>query len=113
MACEMTFAGAARSEKERVFAAVDERSGSEIEDQTSVQLGIKGEIEVVESLVRITESGELAPPVQEPVRAAGQFVGDERGQQVDRRHGFGLRLPEPRLQHHGHAAETELAQAAL
>lgn len=96
-----------------VLAAIDESAGGEIEDQAAVEFGIEGEVEVVESLVRIPEGGEFASAIQEPVRAPGEFVGVECGQQVDWRHGFGLRLAEASFQHSGHAAEPELPQAAL
>src|ERR1039457_1673800 len=110
---QVALAGAARPEKQSVLSAVDESAGGQVEDQAAVQLGIEGEVEVVQRLVGIAESGELAPPLQEPVRAPGEFVGDEGCQQIDRRHGFGLRLPEARLQNGGHAAEPELTQTAL
>ena len=87
------------------------RAGGQIEDQAAIHLRVEIEVEVVERLVGIAEAGLFAPPFQEPVRAPRQLVGDERGEQVDRRHGFGLRLPQTRLQHGGHATETELAQA--
>src|SRR5262252_2204964 len=110
---QMTFARAARPEKQRIFATIDECPGSQIEDQTAIHFRIEAEIEVVQSLVGIAESGELASPFQEPVGAPRQLVRHERGEQVDGRHGFGLRLPQPRFQHCCHTTETELEQATL
>jgi hypothetical protein len=110
---EVAFARAAGSEKERIFAAINEGSGGEIEDQTAVHLGIEAEVETIERLVRIAEAGVFAAPFEQAVRAPGEFVRDQRGKQVDGRHGFGLSLKQAGFEHVGHAAEAELAQRAL
>ena len=110
---QMAFARAARPEKQRIFAPVDEGAGGQIEDQTAIHFRIEGEVEVVERPVGIAEAGVFAAPFQQPVGAPREFVGDQSGEQVDGRHGFGLRLPQAGFEHRGHAAETELAQAAL
>ena len=110
---QMALAGAAWTEKQRVFAAVDEGAGGQVEDQAAIHLRVEGEVEVVEGLVGIAEAGLFAAPLQQAVGAAGEFVGDQAGEQVDGRHGFGLGLAQAGFQHGGHAAEAELAQRAL
>jgi len=84
-----------------------------LEDQTAVDHGVESEIEVIQRLGRITEAGLLAPPFQQSVGAARQLIGDQTGDQVDGRHGFGLGLAQPGFQHGGHAAEAKLPQRAL
>ncbi len=60
-------------------------------------------------LLRVAEGGLFAPAFQQSVAAAGQFVADQARDQIDRRHGFGLRLVQSGFQHGGHAAEPELS----
>ena len=110
---QMALARAARAEEQRVFAAVDEGAGGEVEDQTAIHLRVEGEVEVVERLVGIAEAGLFAAPFEQAVGAARELVGDQHGEQVDGRHGFGLRLAQAGFQHGGHAAEAKLAQRAL
>ena len=110
---EVAFARAAGPEKQCILAPIDEGAGGEVEDQAAVHLGIEGEVEVVERLVGIAEGGLFAAPFQQAVRAACEFVADQRGEKVDGRHRFGLRLSEASFQHGGHAAEPELAERAL
>ena len=103
-----------RAKKQRVFALADEPAGGQIEDQTAIHLRIEGEVEVVESPVGDRGS--------RPVCAAAPAAGRERrvsssrdqaGDQIDGRHGFGLRLAQAGFQHGGHAAEAELPQGAF
>ena len=65
---QMTFARPARPEKQNVLALVDERRGGQIENQTAIDFGIEREVEVVEALVGIAESGLFAATLQQPVR---------------------------------------------
>jgi len=74
---EMTFARAARTEKQRVFPFGDESAGSQIEDQAAIHLGIKGEVEVVQRLVEVAERGLFTPTLQQSLATAGQLVGDQ------------------------------------
>ena len=83
--------------------------GGEVEDQTAIHLRIEVEVEVVERLLRIAEGGLFAPPLQQAVAAPGQLVGDQARDQIDRRHGLGLRLVQARFQHGGNAAEPQLS----
>ena len=102
-----------RTEKERILASADEGAGGQIEDQAPVDLRVEAEVEVIESLVGIPESGLLAPPFEQAIGAAGEFIGDQARDQVDRRHGFGLSLMQPGFQHGGHAAQAKLPQRTL
>ena len=96
-------------EKQCVFALADEGARGQVEDQTAIHLRIEVEVEVVERLLRIAEGGLFAPALQQSVAAPGQFVGDQARDQIDRRHGFGLRLAQAGFQHGGHAAEPQLS----
>ena len=110
---QVALAGTARSEEQCVFAPFDEGACRQIKDQTAIQLRVKREVEVVECFVGIAEGREFAAAIEEPVGASAEFVGDEGRQQIDRGHGFGLRLMEPSLQHGRHTAEATLAQTTL
>lgn len=101
------------TEKQRIFPAVDEGSGGEVEDEAAVHLGVEGEVEVIECLVGIAEAGVLAAPFEQAVGAACEFVRDQAGEQIEGSHGFGLSLSQAGFQHIGHAAEAELAQSAF
>jgi hypothetical protein len=59
--------------------------------------------------VRVTEGGLFAPPIQQSLATAGKLVAYQTGDQVYRRHGFGLRLAQSGFQHGGGAAEPELS----
>jgi len=53
--------------------------------------------------------GLFAPPVEQPLAAPTQFVGDQTRDQIDRRHRLGLGLAQSGFQHGGDAAEPELS----
>ena len=53
------------------------------------------------------------PALEEPVLAAEEFVGDERGDEIDGRHLLGLRLPQAGFEDGGHAGQAELPQGAI
>ena len=74
---QMRFAGAAGAEEQCIFALADEGAGSQVEDQAAIHLLIEGEVEVVQSLVRVAEGGLLAAPVEQPLAAPGQLIGDQ------------------------------------
>ena len=57
-----------------------------------IHLRIKVEVEVVERLLRIAESGLFAPPLEQAIGAARELVRDQTRDQIDGRHGFGLGL---------------------
>jgi hypothetical protein len=79
---QVAFAGAAWAEKQRVFAAIDEGAGGQIEDQAAVHLGVEGEVEVVEGLVGIAEAGVFAAPFQQ--RSARRVSSSETRWKADR-----------------------------
>ena len=110
---EMTFPRSPRTEKQGIVALPDEATGGQIEDQAAVHFRVEGEVEVIESRVRIAEARLLAPAFEQPVTAAGEFIRHQAGDQIDRRHGFGLGLAQTGLQHRGYAAESELPQSTF
>ena len=59
--------------------------------------------------MRVAELGLFAPAIQQPIAPPTQFIADQTRDQIDRRHGFGLRLVESGFQHSGHTAEPELS----
>ena len=83
---EMTLAGPGRPEQQGVFALGDEAGGGELEDERAVDLLVEGEVEAVERAVGVAEAGLLVAPGEQPVLAALEFVGDERGDEVERGH---------------------------
>ena len=108
--CEMALAGPGRSEEESVFALGDEAGGGELEDERAVDLLVEGEVEAVERAVGISEAGLLVAPGEQPVLAALEFVGDERGDQVERGHLLDLSLLQTRVEDVGHSGEAEFAE---
>ena len=58
-------------------------------------------------------AGVGAPAVEEAVLAPDELVGDERGDEVERRHALGLCLAQARFERGGHAGEAELAEGAV
>jgi hypothetical protein len=87
------------TEKQCVFALVDEGAGGEVEDQTTIHLGIKAEVEIIERAVGIAESGLFATTFQQPVGSAGKFVRYQARDEVNGSHGFGLSLAETGFEH--------------
>ena len=73
--------------------------------------GLKAEVEVIERPVGIAKAGLFAAAFEQTVGAAREFVGNQTGDQVDGRHGFGLSLAQAGFEHRGHAAQPELASA--
>ncbi len=71
------------------------------------------EVEIIQVLVRVSELRLLVAALQQALAAAGEFIGDQAGEQVDGRHGIGLCLEQTRFQHVGHAAQAQLAQGAI
>ena len=102
-------ARAAGAEKQRIFPLGKERARGQVKDQAAIHLRIEGEVEVVQRLVHVAERGLFAPPVEQSFAAPGQLVGDQTGDQIDRRHRFGLGLAQSGFQHSGDAAEPELS----
>src|SRR5438105_4004420 len=49
--CEVTLAGARCSEEERVFVAVDELAGGEVEDERAVHLLVEAPVEGIERAI--------------------------------------------------------------
>ena len=100
-------------EKERVLALRDEAGGGEVVDQRAIHLLVEVEIEAVERAVGIAEARLLVPAGEEPVLAPQELVGDERGDEIERRQLFGLGLAQAGFEDVGHAGEAELPERAI
>ena len=74
---------------------------------------LKIKIKGVERAVGVPKAREFVAAGQEPVLAPLQFVGDERGDEIERRQPFGLRVAEPRFEDVGHPGEPELAERTI
>jgi|ERR1017187_820861 hypothetical protein len=96
-------------EEQSVFPFADESAGSQVENQTAIHLRIEGEVEVVQGLLWVAEGSLFTPPFEQSLAAPGQLVRDQARDQIDGRHGFGLRLVQSGFQHGGDAAEPELS----
>ena len=105
---QVAFAGAARTQEQRIFPLADERAGGQVENQAAVHLRVEVEIEVVQALFGVAERGLFAAAVEQALAAPREFVGDQTRNQIDGRHGFGLSLAQPGFPHRSHAAEPEL-----
>ena len=92
-----------------IFPLADEGTGGQVKHQAAIHLRVESEVEVVQSLVRVAEGRMFAPAIQESLAAAGKLVTHQTRDQIDRRHGFGLRLAQSGFQHGGCAAEPELS----
>ncbi|HEX6496609.1 MAG TPA: hypothetical protein VF018_14060 [Acidobacteriaceae bacterium] len=106
---QVALAGAARTEKQSIFPLADKGARGQIEDQATIHLRVEGEVEVVQGLLRVAEGRLFAAPLQQPIAAPVQLVGDQARDQIDRRHGFGLSLMQAGFQHGGYAAEPQLS----
>jgi hypothetical protein len=98
----MTFSGARRTEKEPVFVARHKGRAGEIEHETPIHLRIEVKVEVVERFVRVAKSSLLYSALEQAIASTIQLVGDEAGEEVDGRHGFGLRLVQASFQNRSH-----------
>src|SRR5579864_2149755 len=74
---QMTLAGAAGAEKQCIFAFADEDTGSQIENQAAVHLGIEVEIEVIERFLGIAELSLFAPAIEQTLASPLQLVADQ------------------------------------
>src|SRR5579883_2299796 len=106
---QVTFPAPGWTEKQAILVTGDEGAGGQVEDQTAIHFGVEGEVEVVQGLLRVAKGRLLAPALLQPLAAPPQFVRDQAGDQVDRRHGLGLGLTQTGFQHRGHAAQSQLS----
>ena len=91
------------------FVASDERSCSQIENQTSIHLLVEVQIEVVEGFLRIAELRLFSPPLEQPLGSTHEFIRYQTGEEVDGGHRFRLGLVQTRLEHSSNAAEAQLS----
>ena len=110
---EMTFAGARRSEKQRVLAPGNKACGGEVVDERAIHLLVEIKVKGVERALRVAKAIELVPTLEQTVRPPAEFVADERGDEIDGRQLLGLRLLQPRVEDCGHAGEPELPKGAI
>jgi len=68
---QMRFTRAARAEEQCVLSLADEDTGRQVEHQASIHLRVEGEVEVVQSLMRISEGGLFAPGAPRVSRCGG------------------------------------------
>src|SRR2546425_3328846 len=106
---QVTFPRSAWTQEKCIFPLADEGTRSQIEYQAAIHLRVEGEIEVVQSLVRVAEGGLFAPAIQESLAAAGKLVAPQTGDQIDGGPGFGLRLAQAGFQHGGRTAEPAVS----
>src|SRR5215471_8309194 len=111
--CEVTFAGAGRTEEEDVFTLCDKPDGRELVDQRAIHLLIEIKIKGVERAVGVAEACELVPAFEQTVLPPAEFVRDQCGHQVEGRHLLALRLSESGFQNGSHARESELAERSI
>jgi hypothetical protein len=102
----MTFARARWPEKQAVFVASDEGTGSQVEDQTAIHLSVEVEVEVIESFLSVSELGLFFSALQQSLAPPSEFIGDETGEEVDRGHGFSLSLTKAGFEYGGDSAQT-------
>jgi hypothetical protein len=58
----------------------------------AIHLLVEVEVEVVQGLMRIAEGSLLFSALQQAIATTLEFIGDQAGEEVDGRHGFGLSL---------------------
>ena len=91
----------------------DEATRGELEDQRTIQFLVEGEVEGVEGARRIAKACLHAPPFEEAILSTLQFIADEHRDEVEWGQAFGLRMPQPRVEHVGHAGEAEFAERVI
>src|SRR5215469_1237922 len=101
------------SRSSMLLESAKETGHYQIENQGTVHLHVELEVEVVQALVVVAELRLLMAAVEQPFASACQFVGDQRGDQVDGRHAFRLCLLEACFQRGHHAAQPQLMQGAI
>jgi hypothetical protein len=110
---QVAFAGARRTKEEDVLALRDEAGGGELVDECPIHLLVEIKVKGIERALGIAKARQLVPALEQPVLSAAEFVGDERGDEIDGRHLVGLRLPQPRVEDRGHAGQPQLPQGAI
>ena len=110
---EVALAGAGWAEKERILPLGDEARGGELVDERAIHLLVEIEIKIVERAIGIAKARQLVPALEQPVLSAVQFVGHERGHEVDGRHLLGLGLAQAGFEDGGHAREPQLPEGPI
>jgi hypothetical protein len=105
----VTLASARWTEKKSVFVASDERSGRQIENQTSIHLFVEVEVKVVERSLRITELRLFSSSLEQSVGSAHELIRYQTGEEVDGCHRLRLGLVQTRLEYGSNASEAQLS----
>lgn len=111
--CQVTFPRTWWTDEEHVFALRDEAARREFKEQRAIHFLVEGEIEAVQRARGITKAGVRASPFEQAILAALQFIVHQHRDEIERWHAFGLGVTKPRVEHVGHAGETEGAQRAV
>ena len=88
----MALAGTRWTKKECILATIDKVATGQFEEQTAIHLLVKAEVEVIECLEWVTKARLLAPTFQQAITTKDQLIGDQTGDEINRRHGFSLGL---------------------
>lgn len=78
---DVALAGAAEPDDEDRHLLVDEPAGHQLLDQGRVDLGVEGEVELIEGFVE-AEGGPAQAQGELFLLAAGDLIGDEQGQEL-------------------------------
>ena len=89
------------------------RRGGELVDERAIHLLVEIKVKGVERAFGIAKARELVAALEQAVLPPAEFVGDERGHEIDGRHLLGLRLAQPGVEDGGHAGEAQLAERAI
>jgi hypothetical protein len=92
----MTLAGARRTEEERVFPLLYEACRGQLVEQGAIHFLVEIKVEAIERSIRIAEARLFVAPIEEPILATLQLVGDERADKIERHKLLDLRLTESR-----------------
>lgn len=69
---QVAFPRPAWTQEKSIIPLADEGTGGQVKHQAAVHLRVEGEIEVVQSLVRVAEGGLFAPPIQDALICGGR-----------------------------------------
>src|SRR5215469_3042714 len=109
----MTFSRSRGAQEKAVFMASHEGRVGEIKHQAPIHFRVEGEVEAIKGLVLVAEGGLLFSALEQAIAATIQFIGDEAGEEVEGRHGFGLRLVQASFQNRSHPAQAKLAKSTI
>ena len=77
----MAFAHSGRADEEHVAAGVEKAAGGQFVDAAALDLGVEGEVEVLEGF-QLAEAGGLGAPGDFALAADVEFVGEDEFQEL-------------------------------